>query len=142
MRSCRTGLSAVVVALATAGIASAQQPPTVSPSAPLGTGYPPGYPSGVWSVSPNTGTLTGGGYNVQFGYWARGGLSDSPGGQLPIRAYTPLTANGYQMSQPPGTGYVMGYPPNAWPPPGPYLEGDWNAPSSDHAAPFHYRRCR
>lgn len=51
-----------------------------------------------------------GGYDPRLGYWVHGGLPDAPGDQWAVRAYTPITANGYWLSQPPGTGYVMAAP--------------------------------
>ena len=53
-----------------------------------------------------------GGYDPRLGYWIHGGIPDKAGEMWAVRAYTPISANGgYWLSHPPGTGYVMGYPP-------------------------------
>ncbi|HJZ57181.1 MAG TPA: hypothetical protein VKE74_19585, partial [Gemmataceae bacterium] len=103
MRSCRAGLSAAVMVLAlAAGTASAQPP--AQPREP--TGNPPrGNFDGFFYFTPDTGTLTGGGYDVQFGYWVRGGPSDSPSPVWPGPAYTPFSASPYGLGHPVGTGF-------------------------------------
>jgi hypothetical protein len=117
MRTVRTGIAAAVVALALGGPAAVAQP-LAQPPAPVLIPVPPNqlyerYPGmplgGPWAVSPNTGTVTGGGYDVQFGYWVRGGFSDNPSNPWPGPAYTPVASPPYYyLSHPQGTGFTMG----------------------------------
>jgi hypothetical protein len=51
-----------------------------------------------------------GGYDPRLGYWVHGGDPDTPSAMWAVRAYTPVNANGYWLSQPPNTGFVMAYP--------------------------------
>ncbi|MBY0514036.1 MAG: hypothetical protein K2P78_09020 [Gemmataceae bacterium] len=117
MRPVRTGLAAAVLTLVLAQSAAAQPPGPVNSVPPNQLyerypGAPLGYP---WSVSPNTGTLTGGGFDAQLGYWVRGGYSDSPTGIWPGPAVAPY-ATAYNLSHPNGTGFAVG--PETRPAPG------------------------
>lgn len=110
MRPHWTALTVSLIALAlTAGSAVAQPVPTpIQPNPLIGPVRPqPFLPDGIGMPSPNTGTLTGGGYDVHLGYWVRGGPSDSPTSVWPGPATTPF-ATPYNLSHPVGTGYYMG----------------------------------
>ncbi len=89
-------IAAAVMVLAVAGNASAQYPPTT--------------PENYYMNRPIAQPWSGGGFDARIGYWIHGGFSDQAGDQWAIRAYTPVNANGYWLSQPPNTGFVMGAP--------------------------------
>lgn len=108
MRTVRLALVVGLTVPFTANSAFAQPPGLVPPHQMYErySGMPLGYP---WSVSPNTGTLTGGGYDVQYGYWVRGGFSDIPSNPWPGPASTPFAQPPYYgLSHPVGTGFAMG----------------------------------